>query len=89
MHPVIPWQLRTVMNECVVDGYQIPPKTYLLIGQTASHYDGRLFKDPLEFDIDRYLPERAENYRMRMNPFPTASPDKRLKFRVAEVTHAL
>ncbi len=134
VYPVIPWQLRTVMNECVVDGYQIPPKTYLLIGQTASHYDGRLFKDPLEFDIDRYLPERAEhtapdayapyglgthtclgnrwvelqmavnvlliayhlklqvtpeNYKMRMNPFPTASPDKRLKFRVAEVTHAL
>ena len=134
MYPVIPWQLRTVMNECVVNGFQIPPKTHLLVCQTATHYDEKHFKDPLKFDIDRYLPERAEhtapgayapyglgthtclgnrwvelqmavnvlliayhlklevtpeNYRMRMNPFPTSSPDKRLKFRVAEVTHAL
>ena len=132
VYPVIPWQLRTVMNECVVSGFQIPPKTHLLICQTATHFDGSLFKGPLEFDIDRYLPGRAEhtipgayapfglgthtclgnrwvelqtavnvlliayhlklevtpdNYKMRMNPFPTASPDKRLKFRVAEVTH--
>ena len=132
MYPVIPWQLRTVMNECAVSGFQIPPKTFLLICQTASHYDGSLFRDPLEFDIDRYLPDRAEhttpgayapyglgthtclgnrwvelqlavnvlliayhlklevtpdNYKMRMNPFPTSSPDKRLKFRVAEVRH--
>ena len=132
MYPVIPWQLRTVMNECVVNGFQIPPKTHLLVCQTATHYDEKHFKDPLKFDIDRYLPERAEhtapgayapyglgthtclgnrwvelqmavnvlliayhlklevtpeNYRMRMNPFPTSSPDRKLKFRVAEVTH--
>ena len=61
VYPVIPWQLRMVMNECVVSGFQIPAQTMLLICQTASHYSDDLFKDPLEFDIDRYLPDRAEH----------------------------
>ena len=134
LYPVIPWQLRTVMNECVVNGFQIPPKTHLLVCQTATHYNENHFRDPLEFDIDRYLSGRAEHtapgayapwglgthtclgnrwvelqmavnvlliayhlklevtpadYKMRMNPFPTASPDRRLKFRVAEVTNPI
>ena len=61
MHPVIPWQMRTVMNQCTVNGFEIPPQTRVLICQTATHYDDNLFKDPLEFDIDRYLPERGEH----------------------------
>ena len=132
VHPVIPWQLRTVMNECIVSGFQIPPKTHLLICQTATHYADDLFKDPLEFDIDRYLPGRAEhtkpgayapyglgthtclgnrwvelqmavnllliayhlklevapaNYKIGINPFPTSAPNKKMKFRVAEITN--
>ena len=130
MYPVIPWQLRTVMNECIVNGYEIPPKTMLLICQTAPHYAEDLYRDPLTFDIDRYLPDRAEhlqagayapyglgthmclghrwvelqmavnilliayhlqlevvpgNYRMGINPFPTLAPNKKLKFRVAQI----
>ncbi len=61
LYPVIPWQLRTVMNQCIVRGFEIPAQTRLLVCQTASHYDGDLFKDPLKFDIDRYLPGRAEH----------------------------
>ena len=61
MHPVIPWQLRTVMNQCAIDGFVIPRQTRLLICQTATHYADDRFKDPLEFDIDRYLPERGEH----------------------------
>ena len=61
LYPVIPWQLRTVMNPCTVNGFEIPAQTRLLVCQTASHYDDDLFKDPLKFDIDRYLPERAEH----------------------------
>ena len=130
MYPVIPWQLRTVMNQCVVNGFELPPRTRLLICHTATHYSQDLFKDPLKFDIDRYLPEHwermapgayapyglgthtclghrwlelqmvvnllviahhlelqmlPENYQMRINPFPTAAPSKKLKFRVARV----
>ncbi len=134
MYPVIPWQLRTVMNECIVRGYEIPPKTMVLICQTAPHYAGDLYRDPLKFDIDRYLPGRAEhlqpgayapyglgthmclghrwvelqmavnvlliahhlqlevtpgNYRMRINPFPTLSPNRKLRFRVARIPNPL
>ena len=130
MYPVIPWQLRTVMNECIVSGYEIPAKTMLLICQTATHYAEDLFKDPLDFDIDRYLPDRAEHttpgayapyglgthtclgsrwvelqmavnilliayhlkldvtpadYKLGFNPFPTSSPNKKLKFRVTQI----
>ena len=132
MYPVIPWQLRTVMNQCVVNGFELPPKTRLLICHTATHYSHDLFENPLKFDIDRYLPERwerttpsayvpyglgthtclghrwlelqmvvnllviahhlelqilPENFKMRINPFPTAAPSKKLKFRVARVRH--
>ena len=134
LYPVIPWQLRTVMNECVVSGYQIPATTMVLICQTAPHYDGNLFKDPLKFDIDRYLPDRAEhktpgayapyglgthmclgnrwvelqmavnllliahhlklevvpeNYRIGINPFPTSAPNKKMKFRVAQISNSI
>ena len=133
MYPVIPWQLRTVMNGCVIDGFEIPPGTRLLICQTAPHYLKDLYKDPLTFDIDRYLPGREEhlahgayapyglgthhclghrwvelqmavnllliayhaklemvpaNYTLGINPFPTSAPDRKLKFRVAELNPA-
>ncbi len=61
MYPVIPWQIRGVVNRCSYDGYEIPPESRVLIGSTAPHYDANLYKDPDKFDIDRYLPERAEH----------------------------
>ena len=61
LYPVIPWQFRTVMNRCIVDGHEIPSPTRILICHTATHYMGDVFRDPLEFDIDRYLPERLEH----------------------------
>lgn len=129
LYPVIPWQLRTVMNQCVVEGFEIPAKTMLLVCQTASHYMGDLYEDPLRLDVDRNHPDRKEylkpgafapyglgthaclgqrwvelqmsvnllmiaqrfslelvpeNYKLRINPFPTCAPGKRMKFRVAE-----
>lgn len=134
VYPVIPWQLRTVMNECSVSGHKIPMGTMLLICQTAPHYDGDLYQDPLEFDIDRYLPERAEHkapgayapyglgthmclgnrwvelqmavnvlliahhlqlevvpadYKVGINPFPTSAPNKKMKFRVAQIANPI
>lgn len=130
LYPVIPWQFRTVMNQCVVDGFEIPSQTRLLVCHTVTHYSADFFPDPLKFDVDRYLPGRdehmasgayapyglgthtclghrwlelqiavnllliahhvklevvPENYRLGINPFPTAAPNRKLKFRVAEV----
>ena len=130
MYPVIPWQIRTVMNRCTVAEHELPSPTRILSCHTATHYMGDLFRDPLRFDIDRYLPERQEHltpsayvpyglgthtclghnwvnfqmavnllfiahhvklelqpdgYQMGINPFPTAAPSKKMKFRVAEI----
>lgn len=130
MYPVIPWQLRTVMNHCVIDEYEVPAKTRLLICHTATHYMDDLFRDPQKFDISRYQPKRQEhlvpcayspyglgthaclghrwvelqmmvnlllithhvrlelepeNYKLGINPFPTAAPNKKMKFKVAEI----
>lgn len=60
LYPVIPWQLRTVMNQFVVEGFEIPANTMLLVCQTASHYMGDLFQDPLKLDIGRGSPDRKE-----------------------------
>ena len=134
VYPVIPWQFRTVMNECVVSGYRIPAKTTLLICQTAPHYADDLYRDPLKFDIDRYLPDRNEHrapgayapyglgthmclgnrwvelqmvvnllliayhtrlevvpadYKIGINPFPTAAPNRKMKFRIAQITNPI
>jgi len=61
MYPVTGVQVRGVVNQFIYDGYEVPAGSILLIIQTATNYDDTLFKDPEKFDIDRYLPDRAEH----------------------------
>ena len=61
MYPIVPMSMRTVMNTCVVEGYQIPVGTRIYIAQTASHYMEGIFPDPFSFDIDRYRSPRNEH----------------------------
>ena len=61
LYPIVPMSLRNVMNSCVVEGYELPMGARILIAQTSSHYMNDYFPDPYSFDIDRYLPSRAEH----------------------------
>ena len=61
MYPIVPGSMRNVMNSCVVEGYELPVGSRLLIVQTAPHYMEDVFPDPFKFDIDRYLPPRYEH----------------------------
>ena len=61
MFPVIPWQLRTAMNNCIIEEYEVPARTRLLVCQTATHYMDDVFRDPTKFDIDRYGKGRQEH----------------------------
>ncbi len=61
MYPVIGIQVRAVSNQFVYDGYEVPAGSILMMVQTATNYDDTLFDNPEKFDIDRYLPERAEH----------------------------
>ena len=61
MYPIVPMSLRHVMNTCVVEDYELPVGSQIVIAQTASHYMSDVFPDPFKFDIDRYLPPRNEH----------------------------
>ena len=133
LYPVVPASIRNVMNSCVVEGYQLPVGTRIIIATTAPHYMKDVFPDPLTFDIDRYLPPRDEHrspgyapfglgthtclgfrwvelqlavnllmiahyfrlevspasYKLGISPFPSLSPNRKLKFRIAEQRHEL
>ena len=61
MSPIVAMSMRTVMNSCVVEGYELPVGSQLLIAQAAAHYSEEVFPDPWTFDIERYAPPRNEH----------------------------
>ena len=61
MYPIVPMSLRNVMNSCVIEDYELPVGSRIVVAQTASHYMADVFPDPYKFDIDRYLPPRNEH----------------------------
>ena len=69
MYPIIPMSIRNVMNTCVVEGFELPIGKRVHIAQTATHYMGDLFPDPLKLDIDRYLPSRNEHLGTAYAPY--------------------
>ena len=69
MSPIAPMAMRTVMNTCVVEGFELPVGTQLVIAQTAPHYLAEAFPDPQKFDIDRYVPPRNEHLGRGYAPF--------------------
>jgi len=131
--PTVPMSIRTVMNACVVEDYELPVGSKVFIATTAPHYMSEVFPDPFTFDIDRYLPSRGEhrtpgyapfglgthsclgshmvelqmlmsvlmlahyftfevspsNYKLKISPFPSMSPNKRFKLKVVEQRYPL
>ena len=69
MSPIVAMSMRTVMNTCVVEGYELPVGAQLVIAQTATHYLEEAFPDPWTFDIDRYVPPRNEHLGKGYAPF--------------------
>ena len=61
LYPIVPISLRSIMNSCVVEDYELPVGSRVIIAQTASHYMEEAFPDPFKFDIDRYQPPRNEH----------------------------
>lgn len=58
--PAAPAVGRRVVRDTVVDGYLVPAGSEILLSIYALHRDPAAWKDPLEFDPDRFLPERSE-----------------------------
>jgi cytochrome P450 len=86
--PNVNLSMRTVMNSCMVEGYQLPLGARLLIAQTAPHYMEDVFPDPFTFDIDRYLPPRNEHLGPGYTPYGLGT-HRCLGFQWAEMHVAL
>ena len=61
MYPVAPAVPRKVINSFAFGGYTIGVGERMFVATTVPHYLPDYFPDPHQFDIDRYLPERAEH----------------------------
>ena len=69
LYSIVPTSLRTVMNACVVGGYEIQEGSRSHIAQAAAHYMKDVFPDPYKFDIDRYLPPINAHHSPGYAPF--------------------
>ena len=61
LYPAAPAVLRSVANSFEFAGYRIPAGASVFLATTVTHCLAEFFPDPHRFDIDRYLPERAEH----------------------------
>ncbi len=61
MYPIAPAMIRTVANSFEFAGYTIPAGTQVIMATTVPRYLPVYFPYPERFDIDRYLPDRAEH----------------------------
>ena len=131
LYPIIPMSIRTVMNACVVEGYELPVGAKIHIVHSATHYMEDVFPAPLSFDIERHQKNSEKStsyvtfglgthrclglrwvelhlavslllllhhfrfemastdYQLRINPFPTMSPTRKMKLWIAEKRHEL
>ena len=60
-YPIAPVVPRTAVDDFEYEGYTIKKGQLVYMAQGVAHFDESVFKDPYQFDIDRYLPERAEH----------------------------
>lgn len=56
LHPPVPLLVpRESLEKCILDGYEIPAKTRVLINTYAIGRDPKSWNNPLKYDPDRFL----------------------------------
>ena len=61
LYPVTPLVYRISSNSFEVAGFRIPAGEAVVVATCVTHLLPQHFPEPRKFDIDRYLPERAEH----------------------------
>ncbi len=71
LYPPLPVMPRVAIKPFDLHGYRFTPGTLLGVSPLFTHYDPRLWTQPLRFDPDRFAPERAEHlgHRYQWVPF--------------------
>ncbi|KAK9116919.1 hypothetical protein Sjap_015866 [Stephania japonica] len=69
LHPIVPITLREAIENCTVGGYDIPAKTWLFVNIWAIGRDPKHWKNPLEFNPDRFFGSDLSNLDMRGQNF--------------------
>ncbi|KAH7837741.1 hypothetical protein Vadar_017444 [Vaccinium darrowii] len=59
LHPPIPMVTRRSVQECIIDGYNIPAHTMLIVNIWSIGRNAKYWENPLDFWPERFL--RAEN----------------------------
>ncbi|NXP58540.1 CP4V2 protein, partial [Chloropsis cyanopogon] len=60
LYPSVPMFARTLREDCVIKGYQIPRGANVLVLTYALHRDPEIFPDPEEFRPERFFPENCK-----------------------------
>lgn len=63
LNPSVSMMTRRTIRECELGGFRIPANTVLFLPPFFNHRMAKWWDDPLKFDPDRFLPERAEHKR--------------------------
>jgi len=59
LYPPVYLMFRETLTDVRLGGYRVPQGSLLMLPQWAVHRDRRYYENPLEFDPDRWTPERA------------------------------
>ena len=72
LYPPAPFYARDALNADILDGYEIPAGSAVMLSPYYTHRHPDFWKNPLQFDPDRWTPEReAERHSYAYHPFAT------------------
>ena len=61
LHPSVPMAARRSIREVEIAGHRIPPHTLMWLPYVAFYRSEKYWKNPLQFDPDRFAPGREEH----------------------------
>ena len=61
VNPPASENIRTCVNDCIVNGIKVRKRVQIKMPTYASHYDPEFFPEPEKYQPERFLKENADN----------------------------